>query len=629
MSLVVFAKSQATGTNCIIEKTGHSGICKPFEQCSSAIEAMMIDLTDLPSICDRQSCTVEKTNMTGKCLPLEKCKSALEAFQIDQTDLPTVCDHNLQTVCCPNISELKCLEYGEFYINISFSSPMMIGAKKTKIRTSNCIKSDALVINGDPAKYKEFPHMALLGNNSFYFCGGSLISDQWILTAAHCLPLNEVKLGSLNRQDSEDGTDSKYRVIENVLHPGYVKGKVLNDIGLLKLDRVVVFKKNIVPACLPQTRNWADSFATATGWGAQSEDIGQSEKLMKVRLEIFPRDECNRHFSRVKNLPDGIDNEMMICAGHRTKPKDTCTGDSGGPLQIYRNDMRCMFTIIGATSFGHRRCGKIGVPAVYARIYNYLDWIENTFSNLNLLTNRQIHFSLISECIEYGKYYTKIVEILSIDNKRLNKTFSTCNPCIPLIHNGSNATEKEFPHMAMVGFGTEKSLNYGCWGSLISEQWVLTAGHCSETRSGPTTCVKLGSLQRTDNSETDFKYSVIQVVTHPEYVRGKTQNDIALLKLDQVTNAIYIISLPDGIIDDMMICAGHRTEAKDSCRGDSGGPLQVYRHEMPCMFELVGSTSFGHRMCITTGVPAVYARTYNFLDWIENTVWPESFNKTE
>lgn len=59
-----------------------------------------------------------------------------------------------------------------------------------------------------------------------------------------------------------------------------------------------------------------------------------------------------------------------------------------------------------------------------------------------------------------------------------------------------------------------------------------------------------------------------------------------------------------------------------------GAPLQVTHANMPCMFELVGSTSYGPGNCGTIGVPAIYTRTYNYLDWIEKTVWPESFNKT-
>ena len=186
--------------------------------------------------------------------------------------------------------------------------------------TNTCIKGLGLIVGGIEAGRKEFPHMALVGTNDFYSCGGSLISDQWVLTAAICIPATVVKLGSIQRSDYNE-RHLKYSVIEGIKHPEFRRKPVLlNDIGLLKLDRVVVFTDRIVPICLQQT-SLMELKAVATGWGLNWNNL-PSESLLKVELDMFSFDECNINRGN-------LDKDMMICAGHRTARRDTCSGDSG------------------------------------------------------------------------------------------------------------------------------------------------------------------------------------------------------------------------------------------------------------------------------------------------------------
>lgn len=131
------------------------------------------------------------------------------------------------------------------------------------------------------------------------------------------------------------------------------------------------------PACLNTD---PDIIATeemiATGWGHTELFGNNSPILMEVELEQFSTAECSNTYKPAKTLPSGIIGESQMCAGSRTEVKDTCNGDSGGPLQVYHKEIKCMFKIVGVTSFG-QGCGIAGVPGVYTRVSNYLDWIES------------------------------------------------------------------------------------------------------------------------------------------------------------------------------------------------------------------------------------------------------------
>lgn len=149
-----------------------------------------------------------------------------------------------------------------------------------------------------------------------------------------------------------------------------------NDIGLIELEQSIHVTKYARPACLYVEQSvLATEPLIATGWGRTDFGGDSSDHLLEVTLQQFSNGDCSPSYEVSRRLPGGLNEESQMCAGSRTERKDTCEGDSGGPLQIVHEESTCMFNVVGITSFG-KGCGIVGVPGVYTRVSYYIDWIE-------------------------------------------------------------------------------------------------------------------------------------------------------------------------------------------------------------------------------------------------------------
>ncbi|XP_030370319.1 venom protease-like [Scaptodrosophila lebanonensis] len=258
----------------------------------------------------------------------------------------------------------------------------------------NCHGARPLIVGGMPAEGKEFPHMARLGHRraadadgktaTDWFCGGTLISDRFVLTAAHCFysirgVVNIVRLGELDFDSDKDDADPEdFGVRSYKEHPNYDNSLLYDDIGLVELDEPVKFNYYKHPACLPYDDGSRHNTFIAIGWGHKALVGSDSNMLLKVKLNAY-NNVCRYKIESSDELPRGFNATTQLCIGS-SELKDTCTGDSGGPVLDYHKDYPCMYHVLGITSTGIG-CGTPNIPGVYTRVHFYLDWIKREITN--------------------------------------------------------------------------------------------------------------------------------------------------------------------------------------------------------------------------------------------------------
>jgi len=211
-----------------------------------------------------------------------------------------------------------------------------------------------------------------------YFCGGTIIDAKTILTAAHCYHGKNLNAGNYfitaGIVHVSSGTGQSAFVDKIILHENYNPSTIDNDIAILKLKTPLTFNNNVQRACLPEASFVPSGKAVASGWGLVSQFPNQSPKnLQWVTKPVVTNDKCVK--SPFKWGTSQI-TANMICAGDADGGESTCSGDSGGPLVVPKSSSDDTAVVIGATSFGPRDgCGMQGLPAVYAYVTRYLDWI--------------------------------------------------------------------------------------------------------------------------------------------------------------------------------------------------------------------------------------------------------------
>ncbi|XP_063699751.1 uncharacterized protein LOC134830260 [Culicoides brevitarsis] len=328
-------------------------------------------------------------------------------------------------------------------------------------------------------------------------CGGSLISENFIVTAGHCASWRKkapdvARMGDLNLESDSDNKWAQQLEIEEVIpHPQYSARFNYYDIALIKLRGSIKLHDTVCPACLWRNESTRFPFLEACGYGQTGFLAEKTPKLQKVTLSPVSFESCKEDFPADRKLPQGLQSHQM-CAADRSHIQDTCLGDSGGPLQIKLLGKAKMHPfIIGITSFG-KSCGT-ETPGVYTRISHFVDWIESVTGietdprkcAMKYATHREFEPDAV----------TKSGDRELIDGTKFHvDTFP-----------------EHLEYIVKIG---------SCYGNLVTEKFVLSSATCVKNK-------QIQTIITNDNTEIRVK----AVTVHPKF--NGIDNDIALIEVQQ------------------------------------------------------------------------------------------------
>lgn len=280
--------------------------------------------------------------------------------------------------CYGKLKSLIQTEYTYFYsLDTTMSRKAIIAIAlliSASLNYASALPREARIIGGEPANPAAWPWMSgLVEKNTTptnqVFCGASLIAKNWVLTAAHCVIDEDISTFDIIINKSQLASSGGERLTAEriIMHPQYDDFTLENDLALIKLAT----PSNNAPIKILSpftTQDYGGKPAIALGWGTLSatSDVYPSE-LHQVDLPIIGTARCGAAMGDITN--------DMLCAGEGLGKKDTCFGDSGGPLIIFDTESNS-WRQAGITSWGFD-CAEPGFFGVYTRLKNYAEFISD------------------------------------------------------------------------------------------------------------------------------------------------------------------------------------------------------------------------------------------------------------
>ncbi|XP_051742649.1 prostasin [Ctenopharyngodon idella] len=418
-------------------------------------------------------------------------------------------------------------------LSVAFTVALLMRGCDAQLDVCGKAPLNTRIVGGQDAPAGAWPWQVSLHRNGRHFCGGSLINNQWVLTAAHCFDDTStsgltVYLGRQTQQGPNENEVSR-GVAKIVKHPNYISSSHDNDITLLQLASTVSFTNYISPVCLASSSStfFNRTVSWVTGWGNTNAGISlpSSKPLQEVQVPIVGNRQCKCLYG-VSAITDN-----MICAGLLEGGKDSCQGDSGGPMVSKQGSV---WIQSGVVSFGEG-CAQANLPGVYARVSNYQNWINQQ------ITTNQPGFVTFSSSGTDGDLSISCNGVPAITTTTAPTTIPTVPPVVcgraslntRLGGNSALVSAGVWPWMASLQFNG----SHVCGGTLIAERFVMSSASCfTRSRNASDWTVILGRLNQNGSNPNEVSIKVANFT-----ISNVTGNNVAVLQLAIAPNLTNFI----------------------------------------------------------------------------------------